>query len=228
MKAITGSSLRIVAVVFMGLAATMNILGGIGTVCAAFLTKDYPPMWAFMDYQWQYQTLMITTIIVGIAGVWSTMKLVGGGNTVYRNAMILLTIGTLLSGTQYFASLAIRGKAVPANIKFYTNVVALILFLILRAPRIRERLDFTLPMRKAEKMAANGMASFVAGVLMVTIFAWAGPSHMFQGNNWIEVLDAPLIVGGIILVIGGFSAVIRSVQEMRHQEKLEAEFHRIT
>ncbi|MEK6256333.1 MAG: hypothetical protein N2C13_03325 [Chloroflexota bacterium] len=227
MKAITGKTLRIVAVVFMGLAATMNILGGIGTVCAAFLTKDYPPMWVFMDYQWQYQTLMITTIAIGIAGVWSTMQLVGGGKTVYRNALIILSIGTLLSGTQYFASLAIRGKGVPANIKFYTNVVGLIIFLILKAPGIRERMDFVTPMRKAEKMAANGMASFVAGIVIVTIFAWAGPSHMYQGNNWVEVLDAPLIAGGVILVIGGLVGVIRSMKELVYQEKLEVEFHRI-
>ncbi|MGB2895417.1 MAG: hypothetical protein WBB65_04540, partial [Anaerolineales bacterium] len=56
--------LRITAIVLMGLAASMNILGGIGTVCAAFLTKQFPPMWVFFDYQLEYRTLMITTIII--------------------------------------------------------------------------------------------------------------------------------------------------------------------
>jgi hypothetical protein len=39
-----GKALRIIAVILMGLNAAMNLLGGIGTVCAAFLTEKYPPM----------------------------------------------------------------------------------------------------------------------------------------------------------------------------------------
>jgi hypothetical protein len=74
----TGRTLRIIAIIFMGLTAAMNILGGIGTVCAAFLTKQFPPMWALLEYQWLYQSLMITTIIVGIAGVWATIVLIRG------------------------------------------------------------------------------------------------------------------------------------------------------
>jgi len=72
MEQSSGKGLRIFAIVFMGMTAAMNILGGIGTVCAAFLTKDFPPMWVFYDYQWQYQVLMITTILIGIAGTWVT------------------------------------------------------------------------------------------------------------------------------------------------------------
>jgi len=74
----TGKTLRIIAIIFMGLAAAMNLLGGIGTVCAAFLTKQFPPMWALLDYQWLYQVLMIVTIIIGIAGVWGTIILTKG------------------------------------------------------------------------------------------------------------------------------------------------------
>jgi len=92
----SGRTLRIIAIVFMGLTAAMNILGGIGTVCAAFLTKQFPPMWALLDYQWLYQSLMIATIIVGIAGVWATIVLIRGRATAYRNALIVLVIGTIL------------------------------------------------------------------------------------------------------------------------------------
>ena len=52
-----GKALRTIAIIFMGLTAAMNVLGGAGTVCAAFLTKQFPPMWVFMDYQLLYQAL---------------------------------------------------------------------------------------------------------------------------------------------------------------------------
>ena len=75
----------------------MNLPGGIGTVCAAFLTAKYPPMWPLLDYQWLYQTLMIVTIVIGLLCIWSTIALARGGKRNYRNALILLVIGTILS-----------------------------------------------------------------------------------------------------------------------------------
>ncbi len=206
--------LRIIVIIFMGLTAAMNILGGIGTVCAAFLTKDYPPMWALYDYQWLYQTLMITTILIGIVGVWGTVKLVYGGSSVYRKAVIILVIGTILAGIQFYASMVLRGEAVPTNIKFYTNALTLIVYLFLRAPNIRDRVDFSKPGDKSDKAAAGGMAAFVSGIVMLTIFEWAGPSHTYMGVNWIDVLKAPLNVGGAILVIGGFVSVIWAVGQI--------------
>ncbi|MEK6255958.1 MAG: hypothetical protein N2C13_01405 [Chloroflexota bacterium] len=228
MNTTNGRTLRIIAIVFMGMTAAMNLLGGIGTVCAAFIKTYSAALRVYRfdeyDYRWLYQVLMITTIIIGIAGVWSTMRLLRGGPKVYRNALLILLIGTVLGGIQFFSSLAIRGEATPANVKFFTNVATLILFLVLKAPGLREKIDFTTAMSKTEKTAAGGMASFVAGILMVTIFAWAGPSHMYQGGNWIDVLETPLIVGGVFLALGGAAAVIRSIQELIKQEKLETTF----
>ncbi len=42
----TGKNLRIGSIVLMGMTAVMNNTGGIGTVSAAFLTRDFPPMWS--------------------------------------------------------------------------------------------------------------------------------------------------------------------------------------
>lgn len=204
MEQSSGKGMRIVAIVFMGMTAAMNILGGIGTVCAAFLTKDFPPMWVFYDYQWQYQVLMITTILIGIAGTWVTIKLVKGGPKAFRNALIILVVGTAVSATQYFASVAIRGKGVPANIKFYTNAVTLLIFLILALPSMRKKVDFSKPMSRGDKSAASGLTAFIAGVIMLTINVWVGTSHTFLGANWVDVLKTPLIVGGSLLTIGGF------------------------
>ena len=72
--------------------------------------------------------------------------------------------------------------------KLYANIITLVLFLILRIPSVFERLDMENPMRKKDKAAGSGMAAFISGAVMLTVFAWAGPSHMFEGNNWVNVL----------------------------------------
>jgi len=203
----TGNTFKIVAIVFMGMTAAMNILGGIGTVCAAFLTKNYPPLWAFYDYQLQYRILMITTILVGIINVWVLMKLVRGSPTAYRNALIILVVGSIIGGTQYFASMAIRGKGVPANIKFYTNLVTLLIFGLISLPGIREFVDFSKPASKSEKAASGGLAAIVAGAAMLSVYWWVGSSHIYMGENWVDVLQAPLIIGGLILTLSGLGGV---------------------
>ena len=93
--------LKIFAIVFMGLTAAMNVLGGSGTICAAFLTKQFPPMWVFIDYQWLYQTLMITTILTGIAGIWAIFKLGKRKENAYRNAVIILAVGIASTASRY-------------------------------------------------------------------------------------------------------------------------------
>jgi hypothetical protein len=94
----TGKIIRIVAIIMLGLTAAMNLLGGIGTTCAAF-SNNVGYRMAFkelMDYRWLYQILVVTTILIGIAGIWAMVRLIRGGTTVYRDAVIVLVIGSLL------------------------------------------------------------------------------------------------------------------------------------
>lgn len=105
-----GKILKIVAIVFMGLTAAMNLLGGVGTVCAAFLTENFESMAPLLPYQWLYQPLMILTILTAIAGGWVTIRLIGGGERARRNALIVLIIGSVLATIHVVASLAIRGR----------------------------------------------------------------------------------------------------------------------
>ena len=199
-----GKALRTIAIIFMGLTAAMNVLGGAGTVCAAFLTRDFPPMWVFMDYQLLYQALMIITIAIGIVNIWSTVKLVRGGENVYRNALIILVVGSIVSGVQMFSSLAIRGKAVPANMKFYANLATLLVFLVLKLPGLRDQVDFSKG-GGADRTTAGGTSAIVAGIVMLTTEYWVGSSHVFQGTNWVHVLQMPLLIGGTVLMLGGLA-----------------------
>ena len=213
-----GKILWIVAIIFMGLTAVMNLLGGIGTVCAAFLTENYPSMLEIMDYRWLYQLLMVVTVIIGIANVWVIISLIRKREKSYRNAIFILVAGTIVAGIQVYASLALRGKAVPANMKLYTNVITLVLFLILKAPGIREWVDFTTSATNTDEAAAAGMASIVNGLVILTVIKWIGSSHIYMGENWVEVLQTPLLLSGGFLMLSGIGFLLRALREgLRHE-----------
>jgi len=111
-----GKVLRVVAIVFMGLTAAMNIFGGAGTTCAAFLTKDYPPYWVLIkpfDVLWLWQTFVVLTLIIGIANVLVTVQLVRGKKNSYHNAVIVLLIGTVWNGIHVYASWYYLEAVVP-------------------------------------------------------------------------------------------------------------------
>ena len=205
--------LRISAIIMMGMTAAMNLFGGAGTYCAAFSNNiGYRMAFkALMDYRWLYQIVMVATVLTGIAGVMALIKLIRGKPGVYRFTLIVLAIGTVLGGTQFFASLILRGAATPANVKFFINLATLILFLIFLLPGIKDKVDFSQPMEKAEKDSTAGIVSILVGITALTIFAWAGPSHTYFGENWVYVLEVPLLVIGTTLTVGGFITVLRAM-----------------
>jgi hypothetical protein len=207
----TGNTLRTIAIVGMGLTATMNILGGIGTVCAAFLTKQFPPMWPLLDYLWLYQPMMIVTILIGIAGAWATLRLIRGGSGSYRWALITLLFGTLVAGIHVYASFTLRGKTVPSNFKLYINALTLIYFLVLRIPSFFGRVRFDDPRETAAQTPSAGLAAIVTGMLVVTTTLWAGPSHTYEGVNWIKVLEGTLVATGLVLMMSGLWLLMRSI-----------------
>ena len=197
-----GRVLRIIGIVLMGLTATFNLLGGIGTVCAAFLTEQFPPMLPLLPYRGLYQILMIATILVGLFGVWTVILLIQGRQNAYRNTVIILLVGVSLGAIHYFASLAIRGKAAPANMKFYLNALTLLYFLALRLPGIRDRVSFDRYDESLSTTAAN-LTMLTSGLLVSSAALWAAPSHTFANENWVHVLDGQLLLtGGVLLIMG--------------------------
>lgn len=216
----TGKVLRTVGIIFFGLATLMNLLGGIGTSCAAFFTRQYPPYWALIkeDMQWLYQGLVITTVLVAIAGIWVIVQLIRGRKNAFRNALIVLVIGTILAGIQYYYSLQLFGKAAPANVKFFSNVLALIIFLIYLIPGIRERVNFERNEGGADKDTAGGLAAIMAGIILLTTPVWAGPSHTFQGENWVNLLQTPLYISGILLTGAGIALLLKVAVDVIRRE----------
>ena len=216
----TGKVLRTLGIIIFGLATLMNLLGGIGTSCAAFFTKQYPPYWALIkeDMQWLYQGLVITTLILGIVGIWVTVQLIRGKKTAFRNALIILVIGTILAGIQYYYSMQLFGKAAPANVKFFSNAFTLILFLVYLIPGIRERVNFSNNGGSTDKDTAGGLAAIVVGIILLTTPIWAGPSHTYLGENWVNLLQTPLYISGILLTGGGIALLMRVAVDIIRQE----------
>jgi hypothetical protein len=206
----TTKNLRIGAIVLMGLTATMNIAGGIGTTCAAFLTRDFPPMWSLFDYRWLYQIFVVVTTIIGIANVWVTVGLVRGRKNVVRDALITLVLGTVIGAIHFYASGTLRGKTIPANFVLYTNILTLIVFLVLRTPNFRDRVDFSSPGDSETQSTASGLAAIFAGILLLSVPMMVGSSHIFEGNNWTDVLGTTISVGGWLLIGGGLLRLIGS------------------
>ncbi len=221
-------TLKVLAIILLGMTAAMNLLGGAGTFCAAFSNNvGYRMAFkAIMDYRWIYQIVMVTTILTGIAGVMALVNLIKGKPGVYRFTMNVLIIGTLLGGTQFFASMILRGKATPANVKFFINLATLVFFLILRLPGLKDKVDFSQPMEKSEKNSAAGLVSILVGITTLTIFAWAGPSHTFFGENWVFVFEWPLVVIGTVLIVGGFLTVLRAMINI-FSEQVTTQEHKI-
>jgi hypothetical protein len=221
-----GRVLRTVAIVLMGLTAAMNLLGSVGTSCVAFFTEQFPKFLALLDYRWLYQALVITTVPLGIANVWATIALARGRRRAGLSALALLVIGTVLGAIHWYASLELRGEAAPANVKFYTNALTLLVFLLLQLPGIRERVDFSAPGGGADRTPAGGLAAIVAGCVLLSTAAWAGPSHTYQGSNWVHLLLTPLDVAGAALTLGGLGLLLRAVLGAFRQEVPSAQFQR--
>lgn len=211
MNDITGKILRTVGIIFFGFATIMNLLGGVGTSCAAFLTGDYPSFSALIEQnmQWLYQGLVITTVLIGLVGIWVLIELIRGKKNGFRNALIVLASGTILAGIQFYYSTQLFGSAAPANMKFYINLITLILFLIYLIPGVRERVNFSRDESSLDMNVAGGLAAILMGVILLTTPYWAGESHTYQGVNWVNMLQTELNISGILLTGAGVALITR-------------------
>ncbi|MCC6801056.1 MAG: hypothetical protein IT325_13150 [Anaerolineae bacterium] len=214
--------LWIVAVVALGLTTAMNLFGGIGTVCAAFLTENFPPMLVLLDHQWLYQRMMLITIGIGIAGASATFALFRGGSNAYRNALLVLIAGVVMGELHTRASLELRGKMVPANVKFYLNLFTLILFLILGLPSLRNRVSFASPRGRIEATAAGGLAALIVGATMLTIPLWVGDTHTYEGTDWTNVLQPGLSIVALAFMAGGLGVFVKAVLEVVRRPDLSS------
>jgi hypothetical protein len=210
MRTSTGKTLRIIAIIFMGLTAAMNTLSGVGTSCAAFLTKQYPMFWDILraDLLWMWQSFVVVTLLLGLAGIWATVQLVRGKSNAYRNAIILLILGAIVNGIHVYYSQIVLGSVIPVVVTLLTNIITLVLLIIFGTPGLREQIRFEGEGDDITGATATGLTAFFVGVVLLSTSHWAGPSHTFDGVNLVHVLRIPLLAGGATFSMGGLALLL--------------------
>jgi hypothetical protein len=209
--------IRICAIVLMGLTVAFTLLGGIGSTCAAFLTENFASMSPLLPYKWIYQLLVIVSVAIGIWGIRALVGLIKGKTWAYRETMLVLILGGLTALIQIIASRSLRGASMPTDVRFYTTILTLFLFLILRIPGIWEKVNFYHQKGNTSGMA-GGLAAISLGLMILTVHLWAGPSHTFDGFNYANVWSIPLTAAGWALTLLGAAWMAKSVAQFSSVE----------
>lgn len=206
-----GKFLRTTAIILMGITAAHTLLGASGSVCISWFPEQYESLVNVVPYKGIYQIATSFTFVSAFIGIWSVVGLVRGKSKAYLLAVsaLVLSIATALTKMHY--SKMLRGSTMPTDIRLYLSIFTLLFFLMLRLPGIKDKVDLT----KSSKSDASGtgtgtgVAMVLAGIAFLTTHLWAGPSHMMDGRNLVLVLDAPLTYGGIALLVGGITLLLR-------------------
>lgn len=201
--------LRILGIILLSLTVLMTLAGGIGTSCVAFgAAKFGPSMAKLVPVQPIFQVLVVVSILAGVWGLIATIRLARGQRNVYRGLMIFLVVGGIASAIQYYYSLTLRGSTAPNNVRLYLTVLTLVLFIVFRLPGIWERIGYERPSGSAGGgTLAGGIALCLCGVITLAMPLWAGPTHMVDGVNTVNVLLWPLIMIGTGLLVSGLIAL---------------------
>ena len=200
-----GKILRIIAIILMGLASALMILGGIGTICIAFWPEKYPSLAMMAQVKPIFQVAAITTIIAGLLGVWITIRLRRFTERSYLYAVLILLLSLATAGVKMYFSSKLRGSVAPTNIRFDFSLIVLIYFLILRIPGLWEKVKYTARSQDDEGNAGAAIAAIIGGALTLTVQYWAGPTHTMGGVNYADVWHTQLAVIGWALVLGGIA-----------------------
>lgn len=202
--------LRFIGIFFMGLAVLFTLAGGIGTSCAAFA----PTNWDSMAPLARVQFLYIAYVIIGVgAGIWGIKALIGlirGTSDAFRDSLIVLLVGGGAALAQVISSRIVRGSSMPTDMRLYTSILALIIFLIFRIPGIWRGVNYDRGQRGSNSLA-GGLTAIVMGTLALTVHLWAAPTHTFGGFNYADVWHVQIAVAGWAAVVAGLCLVVRAI-----------------
>lgn len=198
--------LRIVAIVSLSLTAAMTLLGAIGTTCVAFFAENFGPSMApLIPVKPIFQVLVFISLIAGVYGVFSIIRLVKGRHKAYQQTLIFIIIGLVASGVQFYYSLTLRGSTAPNSMRLYLTAITLVIMLLFRLPGIWQRSGFdSVSSGKNKRDGAGGLALLLCGLVTISTPIWAYPTHNINGSNTVNVLFWPLLlVGAFLILVGG-------------------------
>ena len=193
--------LRFIGIVLMALTGGFTLLGGIGTSCAAFNPTGFGESMApLAPFQWLYILFVLTGIVIGVWGVWATVKLVKGTSDSYKMSMQALVAGVVVGFIHIYASRALRGKSMPVDAVVYTTVLTLIVFLLFRIPSIWQGVNFD---KGGSNRTAGGAAAIILGAMTLTIQYTMGSTHTWGGVNYADAFNTGMTLAGLGLVLLG-------------------------
>ncbi len=213
--------IRSVLFLFFLLTALFTLLSGIGTYCAAFDTEKYPSMLPLLPYQLLYQLLFFVSVAVGLWGLWETISLIRNKANVYRNAIIVLSLGLGAATVQMITSEIARGNSVPVNFRVYFTLFTLLLFLLVCYTPLWQRSGFAQSNKKdGPGMATIASALLIGGIVILTTHIWVGNSHFAaDGYNWVNDLRIFLNLAGWGMIFSGLALLLISLKKRMYNSK---------
>lgn len=217
--------LRGLAVVLMSFAAAFTLLGGAGTSCVALNPTGFGGGFTgIAPYQWLWILFVLIGIAAGIMGVRAVVMLVKARKHAYRDSLIALLVAVLINAVHLFASRALRGSSMPVDMVLYTNVLALVIFLIFRIPGVWQKTNLERP--DGEGKSARGAAALAliaVGILTLTIQYMMAPTHTIAGINYADVWHYTMTFIGTILILAGIlSALLVEIVFLRQKKSIKA------
>jgi hypothetical protein len=97
----------------------------------------------------------------------------------------------------------------PVDAVVYTKVLTLIVFLILRIPAIRDRVNLE-DTDQGQNDMAGGISALIVSGFILSIQYWMAPTHTIQGTNYANTFQTSLLIVGIGLGLGGIFLIARA------------------
>ena len=202
-------------IILFAITVILTLLGGAGTICAAFNPEDYEAMKSLVPYKTIYKIFFTGSLAIGIWGAFVVVNLIRRRPGIYRSSLIVLILGALLSGLQTVLSEVVRGTSVPGNFRFYVNAVTLIIFLLFLIPGLKNLVNFEKETdSKSSGRRVSGITLFVCGIIMISMKLWTGTSHIsFSGDNWIDIASLPIQISSVIMILSGARLLLISSED---------------
>lgn len=214
--------LRFIGIMFMGISAAVTLLGGVGTTCVALNAAAYDSMKAIANYQWLYIAYVLIGVALGVLGIRATVQLVRAKKGAEKSALIILAASVVIGVIHIFTSRALRGSSMPVDGVVYINVIALVIFLLFQIPKVKEMSLFD--QETADDAAASGgLVAFMAGVLVLSVQMWAGPTHLLDGINYADAFHNALLGIGSVLVVFGLALISKALLYVPKRKTVKVE-----
>jgi hypothetical protein len=187
-----------------------HLMGGVGTSCAAFAAEKFE-MFDIVPYQWAYQLFVLITTVIAILMIRATVQFAKSKEKAYRQAVILLVVGLVITLVHVFVSRAVRGASMPNDARAYLNILTLIVLLLFNIPSIRNQMGFDAPDGGADSGAPLGIVAVLMGFVLLTIHIFAGPTHTWDGINYADIYHIQFQILGWFLVLTGTLANLQAI-----------------